>query len=167
MSDFMESAKNLFNTAVSRTSWETQKQLRLRSKQTEVDKLMEQRRQLMDELGQVAMNLYQQGALTDSQLSRLCASVFELDHDAKTRETQLQEIKNEPYPADQLGPSPTMNYAPPSPQQAAPPPPPPSSTSGPSAGPTVGAAGSSACPHCGNPLRPNVMYCRSCGTKLR
>ncbi len=61
MSDFMESAKNLFNTAVNRTSWETQKQLRLRSKQTEIDKLMEQRRQLMDELGQVAMNLYQQG----------------------------------------------------------------------------------------------------------
>jgi len=163
MSDFMESAKNLFNTAVSRTSWETQKQLRLRSKQTEIDKLMEQRRQLMDELGQVAMNLYQQGALTDSQLSRLCASVFELDHDAKTRETQLQEIKNEPYPADQLGPAPTMNYAPPSPHQAAPPPPPP----GPGAGPTVGATGLSSCPNCGNPLRPNVLYCRSCGTKLR
>src|SRR5450432_62873 len=163
MSDFMESAKNLFNTAVSRTSWETQKQLRLRSKETEIDKLMEQRRQLMDELGQVAMNLYQQGALTDAQLSRLCASVFELDHDAKTRETQLQEIKNEPYPADQLGPSPTMNYAPPSPHQAAPPPPPP----GPGAGPTAGATGLNSCPNCGNPLRPNVLYCRSCGTKLR
>jgi hypothetical protein len=166
MSDFMESAKNLFNTAVSRTSWETQKQLRLRSKQTEIDKLMEQRRQLMDELGQVAMNLYQQGALTDAQLSRLCASVFELDHDAKTRETQLQEIKNEPYPADQLGPSPTMNYAPPSPHQAAPPPPP-SSTSVPGAGPTAGGAGSNSCPNCGNPLRPNALYCRSCGAKLR
>lgn len=167
MSDFMESAKNLFNTAVSRTSWETQKQLRQRSKQTEIDKLMEQRRQLMDELGQVAMNLYQQGALTDSQLSRLCASVFELDHDAKTRETQLQEIKNEPYPADQLGPAPTMNYAPPSPHQPAPPPPSPSSTSGPGAGPTAGAAGSNSCPNCGNPLRPNALYCRSCGAKLR
>jgi hypothetical protein len=165
MSDFMESAKNLFNTAVSRTSWETQKQLRLRSKQTEIEKLMEQRRQLMDELGQVAMNLYQQGALTDSQLSRLCASIFELDHDAKTRETQLQEIKNEPYPADQLGPSPTMNYAPPSPHQAAPPPP--SSTSSPGAGPTAGATGSNSCPNCGNPLRPNALYCRSCGAKLR
>ena len=166
MSDFMESAKNLFNTAVSRTSWETQKQLRLRSKQTEIDKLMEQRRQLMDELGQVAMNLYQQGALSDSQLSRLCASVFELDHDAKTREAQLQEIKNEPYPADQLGPSPTMNYAPPSPHTAASPPPP-SSTASSGAGPTAGAAGSNACPNCGNPLRPNALYCRSCGAKLR
>jgi len=169
MSDFMESAKNLFNTAVSRTSWETQKQLRIRSKQTEIDKLMEQRRQLMDELGMVAMNLYQQGALTDPQLSRLCASIFELDHDTKNRETQLQEIKNEPYPADQLGPSPTTNYAPPPPQSAAPPPPPPSSTPGAStgAGPAAGASGANRCPNCGNPLRPNALYCRNCGAKLR
>jgi hypothetical protein len=176
MSDFMESAKNLFSTAVNRTTWETQKQLRLRSKQTEIDKLMEQRRQLMDELGQVAMNLYQQGALTDSQLNRLCASIFELDHDAKARETQLQEIKSEPYPADQMGPAPTMNYAPPPPSQpSAPPPPPPSSsfTSGAGTyaagpGPGAGATGAtSSCPNCGNPLRPNALYCRSCGAKLR
>ncbi len=169
MSDFMESAKNLFNTAVNRTSWETQKQLRLRSKQTEIDKLMEQRRQLMDELGLVAMNLYQQGALTDSQLSRLCASIFELDHDAKTREAQLQEIKNEPYPADQLGPAPTMNYAPPPPQPSAPQPPPPTPGAGATAGPgpAAGAAASKRCPNCGNPLRPNVLYCRSCGAKVR
>ena len=165
MSDFMESAKNLFNTAVNRTSWETQKQLRLRSKQTELDKLMEQRRQLMDELGLVAMNLYQQGALTDSQLSRLCASIFELDHDAKTREAQLQEIKNEPYPADQLGPAPTMNYAPPPPSQPSAPPPPPAP--GANVGAGQAAAGSGRCPNCGNPLRPNVLYCRSCGAKVR
>ncbi len=169
MADFMESAKNLFNTAVSRTSWEAQKQLRLRSKQTEIDKLMEQRRQLMDELGQVAMNLYQQGTLADSQLGRLCASIFELDHDARTRETQLQEIKDEPYPADQLGPAPTMNYAPPppsSPQPSTPPPPPPSSAPHAGAGPAAGAQ-SSRCPNCGSPLRPNALYCRSCGAKLR
>ncbi|GHO89842.1 hypothetical protein KSZ_78480 [Dictyobacter formicarum] len=59
------------------------------------------------------MNLYQQGSLTDSQLSRLCASIFELDHDLRSRETQLQEAKNETYPADQFAPGPTMNYAPP------------------------------------------------------
>ena len=166
MSDFMESAKNLFNTAVNRTSWETQKQLRLRSKQSEIDKLMEQRRQLMDELGLVAMNLYQQGALTDSQLSRLCASIFELDHDAKNHEAQLQEIKNEPYPADQPGPAPTMNYAPSS-QPSAPPPPSSGAGAGPAADPAAGAAGSNRCPNCGNPLRPNVLYCRSCGAKVR
>lgn len=167
MADFMESAKNLFNTAVSRTSWEAQKQLRVRSKQSEIEKLMEQRRQLMEEIGQVAMNLYQQGALTDAQLGRLCASIFELDHDAKTREAQLQEIKDEPYPADQLGPAPTMNYAPPSATPpAAPPPPPP--TSAPPMG-TAQAAGAQGtrCPNCGNPLRPNALYCRNCGAKLR
>jgi hypothetical protein len=166
MADFMESAKNLFNTAVSRTSWEAQKQLRQRSKQTEIDKLMEQRRQLMDELGQVAMNLYQQGSLTDSQLGRLCASIFELDHDARKRETQLQEIKDEPYPADQLGPSPTMNYAPPSSSQPSTPPTPPPSAPNAGAGPAAGAQ-LPHCPNCGSPLRSNALYCRSCGAKLR
>src|ERR1700730_8654390 len=110
MSDFVESAKNFVNAAVSRTSWEAQKQLRVRSKQSEIDKLLEQRQQLLQELSQVAMTLYQQGTLTDSQLSRLCASIFELDHDVKKRETQMQDIKQEGYPADQFAPNPTTNY---------------------------------------------------------
>ncbi len=166
MSDFLESAKNLVNTAVSRTGWEAQKQLRVHGKQSEIDKLLEQRHQLMDELGQVAMSLYQQGALSDSQLSRLCASIFELDHDLKGRETQLQDIKNEPYPADQFTPSPTMNYAPPpSPSSSTVPPPPPGANAGTSTGTQSGAQ--PRCPQCGNPLRPNALYCRSCGAKLR
>ncbi len=64
MSDFVESAKNMVSSAVSRTSWQAQKQLRVRSKQTEIDKLFEQRQQLLDELAEVAMNLYQQNKLT-------------------------------------------------------------------------------------------------------
>ena len=52
MADFVESAKNFVSSAVSRTSWEAQKQLRVRGKQNEIDKLMDQRRQLLDELGQ-------------------------------------------------------------------------------------------------------------------
>lgn len=167
MSDFLESAKNIVNSAVSRTGWEAQKQLRVRNKQTEVDKLLEQRRQLADELSQVAMTLYQQGTLTDSQLSRLCASIFELDHDLRTHEAQLQEVKNEAYPVDQFAPGPVMNYAPPSSSQA-------SSASQPQPDPTLqtsapsGAApGQQLCPHCGSPLRSNALYCRSCGTKLR
>ncbi len=58
MADFLESAKSMVNAAVSRTSWEAQKQMRVRSKQTEIDKLLAQRQQLLDELGQIAMNLY-------------------------------------------------------------------------------------------------------------
>ena len=153
MADFLESAKSMVNAAVSRTSWEAQKQMRVRSKQTEIDKLLAQRQQLLDELGQVAINLYQQGKLTDKQLSRLCASVQELDHDAQNRETQLQEIKSEVYQANQFAPASTPDYTPPST----------SSTSQPS---TVGAK-SLLCPVCGATLRPNALYCRSCGTKLR
>ena len=153
MADFLESAKSMVNAAVSRTSWEAQKQMRVRSKQTEIDKLLTQRQQLLDELGKIAMNLYQQGKLTDQQLSRLCASIQELDHDAQNRETQLQEIKSEVYQANQFAPTSTPDYTPPIT----------SSTSQPS---TAGAK-SLLCPVCGATIRPNALYCRSCGAKLR
>ena len=156
MADFLESAKSMVSAAVSRTSWEAQKQLRVRSKQGEVDKLLEQRQQLLDELGQIAMNLYQQGRLSDQQLSRLCASIQELDHDVQNREVQLQEIKVEVYPVNQFAPASTPDYTPPaaSPSSAA------SQTS-------KAGAQSQLCPTCGTKVRPNALYCRSCGTKLR
>ena len=156
MADFLESAKSMVNAAVSRTSWEAQKQMRVRSKQTEIEKLLDQRQQLLDELGQIAMNLYQQGKLTDQQLSRLCASIQELDHDVQNREMQLQEIKSEAYQANQFAPASTPDYTPPV------------SSSTPSASQTSKAGGKSLlCPVCGTTIRPNALYCRSCGTKLR
>jgi hypothetical protein len=155
MSDFFASAKHLVNSAVSRTGWEAQKQLRIRSKQSEIDKLLEQRQQLLIDLSQAAMTLYGQGTLAEPQLSRICASIFELDHDLRTRETQLQDIKTEDYPANQLAPAPITNYAPPSVPQ-----------------PSVpleddDAVGNEKCPQCGKNLRPNALYCRSCGKKIR
>jgi len=162
MSDFMESAKNFVNATVSRTSWQAQKQLRIRSKQSEIDKLMEQRQQLLDELAQVAMNLYQQGRLTDQQLARLCSSIMELDHDMQNRDAQLQEIKNEVYPANQFAPGATADYTPPSAGPSA-------STAAPPPQPSgANPRGQlQTCPTCGNPVRPNALYCRNCGTKLR
>jgi hypothetical protein len=156
MSDIVESAKNSMNAAVSRIGWEAQKQMRVRSKQSEIDKLMAQRRQLVDDLAQVAMTLYQQGTLSDQQLSRLCASIMELDQDVRGRDAQLQDLKNEAYPVNQFAPSPTLNYTPP-------PPPPPTGV------PHMGGAGTQqqTCPTCGSPVRANALYCRGCGTKLR
>ena len=166
MSDFVESAKNMVSAAVSRTSWQAQKQLRVRSKQTEVDQLFEQRQKLLDELAGVAMNLYQQNKLTDQQLTRLCASIQELDHDVQNREAQLQEIKNEMYPATQFAPAPTTNYAPPPtsvpPSQGAPQSPGAGRQPRPQSQPQT-----QICPNCGNPVRPNALYCRTCGAKLR
>ena len=180
MSDFIESAKNIVNSAVSRTSWEAQKQMRVRGKQSEMDKLFEQRKQLLDELGNVAMTLYQQGRLTDAQLSRLCASIMELDQDARTREQQLQEIKNEAYPADQFAPAPTTNYTPPPTSQPSQPAQPyqPYQPAQPVQQPVNAASTQNVpnapnaqqmqpCPNCGQPVRANALYCRNCGTKLR
>jgi hypothetical protein len=174
MSDFIESAKNLMNSAVSRTSWEAQKQMRVRGKQSELDKLFEQRKQLLDELGNVAMTLYQQGRLSDAQLSRLCASIMELDQDARTHETQLQEVKNETYPADQFAPAPTTNYTPPptsQPSQPAQPYQPVQPVQQPvnpmNAQNAPNAQQMHPCPNCGQPVRANALYCRNCGAKLR
>src|SRR3984893_10043478 len=164
MADFVENAKNIVSAAVSRTSWQAQKQLRVRGKQGEIDQLMEQRQQLLDELAKVAMDLYQQGRLTDAQLSRLCASIQELDHDMENRHTQLAEIKNEMYVANQFAPSATTNYAPPpvSPNPGMNPNPASSSTA-----PSSARQKALLCPNCGNPIRPNALYRRSCGAKLR
>ena len=162
MADFVESAKNFVSAAVSRTSWEAQKQMRVRGKQGEIDKLLDQRRQLLDEVGQVVMNLYLKGALSDPQLSRLCASILELDHDVKNREVQLQEIKNESYIADQAAPTP--DYTPPPftpPSSSA------TSQSSQTGRPPGPGSQTQTCPTCGNPVRPNALYCRNCGTKLR
>lgn len=184
MADFVESAKNFMSAAVNRTSWEAQKQMRLRSKQTEVETLLQQRGQLQNELAQVALQLYQKGALTDAQLSRLCSSIIELDNDVQRREAQLQDIKQEAYPADQFGPSATTNYTPPPvggtpPNQQNPQSAPwgqPQSQNRPG-GPGAGsftppaqpnpASQMHPCPTCGTPVRANALYCRSCGTKLR
>ncbi len=160
MADFVESAKNFVSAAVSRTSWEASKQMRVRSKQGELDKLLEQRHKLLDEMAQVAMSQYQQGVLADPQLSRICASIMELDHDVKNREMQLQEVKKEGYSGDQSAPGPTPDYSPP-------PFTPPSSASANQQARGGPGVQSSTCPTCGNPVRANSLYCRSCGTKLR
>lgn len=165
MSDFVESAKNFVNSAVSRTSWEAQKQMRIRGKQGEIDKLMEQRQQFSNEIVQIALNLYQQGMLSDGQMSRLCASIIELDHDVQNRDAQLQDIKRESYQSEQFAPGPTTNYTPPPVNT---PPPFAQRPASPPPGPAAQGAfqQTQACPHCGSPLRPGALYCRACGQKV-
>jgi hypothetical protein len=165
MADFIDSVKNKVSAAVSRTSWEAQKQIRVRSKQTEVDKLLEQREKLLNDLAQTAIDLYQKNALGDTHLSRLCASIQELDHDVQNRESQLLDIKKEPYPAQQLAPSQTADYTPSVPAYTPPAVPAPSYT--PSNASTTSQAQPTTCPSCGNPVRSNSAFCRNCGTKLR
>lgn len=170
MADFLDSVKKGVSAAVSRTSWEAQKQMRVRSKQTEVDKLLEQREKLLNDLAQTAIDLYQKGALTDGHLSRLCASIQELDHDVQNREVQLTEVKKETYPAQQLSPAPTSDYTPSVPTYTPPTPAAPTSAPRPPAASATANPPqvlSAICPSCGNPIRPNALYCRNCGAKLR
>jgi zinc-ribbon domain len=157
MADFVESAKNFVSAAVSRTSWEAQKQMRVRGKQSEIDKLVDKRRQLLDELAQITMNLYQQGTLPDPQLAGVCANILQVDADVRGRDAQLQDIKKEVFVGDQAGPAAGTTYSAPAFT-------PPSSTAQP---PRPGQPQAQICPNCGSPVRPNALYCRSCGGKLR
>ncbi|HEY0752481.1 MAG TPA: zinc ribbon domain-containing protein [Ktedonobacteraceae bacterium] len=173
MPDFLDSVKKGVSAAVSRTSWEAQKQMRVRGKQTEIDKLLEQREKLLNDLAQAAIDLYQKGLLSDGHLSRVCSSIQELDHDVQNRETQLTEIKKDLYPAQQLAPAATTDYTPPVPSYTPPTPTPTPATRQPATAPTATATASqpqvqsAICPSCGNPIRPNALYCRNCGAKLR
>jgi len=165
MADFVESAKNMLGSAISRTGWEAQKQMRVRGKQGEIDKLLEQRRQLLEELVQAAMSLYTQNALQDPQLSRVCASILELDNDVESHDKQLQEIKSETYQT--LQPASTTDYTPPPYTPYTPPTGQSNATGASSASTTQPRAGMKACPTCGNMVRTNSLYCGKCGTKLR
>lgn len=167
MADFLDSVKSKVSAAVSRTSWEAQKQIRVRSKQTEIDKLLEQREKLLNDLAQVAIDLYQKGTLSDPHLSRVCASIQELDHDVQNRESQLMEVKKEAYPIQQLTPAQTADYTPAVPNYT-----PPAASAPGSSQASAGSANQPQvqaviCPSCGNPVRPNALYCRNCGAKLR
>lgn len=165
MADFVESAKNMLGSAISRTGWEAQKQMRARSKQGEIDKLLEQRRQLLEELVQAAMSLYTQGTLHDPKLSRVCASILELDNDVENRDKQLQEIKSETYQVQQPGQ--TTDYTPPPYAPYTPPTGQPHSTNPSGSSTAQSAAGMKPCPTCGTMVRNNSLYCGKCGTKLR
>jgi hypothetical protein len=155
MADFVESAKNFVSAAVSRTSWEAQKQMRVRGKQSEIDKLVDKRRQLLDELAQIVLNLYQQGAIPDPKLSGVCANILQVDSEVRNRETQLQDIKREAFVGDQA-PNANNSYT-------APP------FTSPSSSPQQPQPGTQTqiCSTCGSPVRPNALYCRNCGSKLR
>ncbi len=174
MADFVESAKNFVSSAVGRTSWEAQKQMRVRGKQNEIDKLVDQRHKLLDELGQIAMNLYQQGMLSDQQLAGICAKIMQIDQDVRVREEQLQEVKKEGYVGDSSAPgsAPAGNYG-------TPPFTPPSQPGPTEQQPPQGGYGyspqntqgqqpqSQICPTCGSVVRNNALYCRNCGAKMR
>jgi hypothetical protein len=176
MADFLDTVKSKVSSAVSRTSWEAQKQIRVRSKQTEIDKLLEQREKLLDDLAQAAIDLFQKGALTDPRLARVCASIQELDHDVQNRESQLLDMKKEIYPAQQLAPAQTADYTPPTPTYTPPVAPAAPATSAPQPATQRPAAPAPSnqpkvqaviCPSCSKPVRPNALYCRNCGEKLR
>lgn len=158
MSDFIETAKQKIGKGISRVSWEADKLRRANAKQGEVNKLKEERDQVVVDFSNTVLTMYRQGTLTDPQLRQYCERILEIEREMTTKSAELEQIRDEMYPgapdarAGTNAGSRTANQ-------------PPRASAG--AGRAGNAAGTMPCPTCGEPVRAQALYCNKCGTKLR
>jgi hypothetical protein len=167
VSDFLESAKQKVGQAINRASWETQKRLRINSKQNELNNLKQERENVVESLASAVMLLYRQGQLTDPQLRKYCDRLVEMERETMLVSAQLEQIRAETYEAQQEAKISGMVVPGMPPINPFPmPPTPPSPT------PRQGGAKPQAqsamvpCPTCGELVRAQALYCNKCGTKL-
>jgi hypothetical protein len=166
MGDFIETAKQKLGQGISRVSWEADKLRRTNAKQGEINKIKQDREQVIVDFSNTVLTMYRQGKLTDPQLQRFCERILELEREMTTKSAELEQIRAEMYPGPQdaragMGgqagagaPAGTANRS-----------------SGTAAGGTMPGAGRDVgtvpCPTCGEPVRARALYCNKCGTKLR
>ena len=168
MSDFLESAKQKVGQALNRASWETEKRLRINSKQGQLNSMKHEREEVVEALSSAVLLLYRQGRLTDPQLRQYCERLVEMERETMLANAQLEQIRSETYPgldAAKAG-SGMIPMAPP----VLPPtlPPTPRQPAAPAAPPTTNTQYAMVpCPTCGEPVRARALYCNKCGTRLR
>jgi hypothetical protein len=167
VSDFLESAKQKVGQAINRASWETQKRLRINSKQNELNKLKEERESVVESLTSAVMLLYRQGRLTDPQLRQYCERLVEMERETMLVSAQLEQIRAETYEGQQsAGISGMVIPGMPSINPFPVPPTPPSSTPKQGAAAAKGQPAMVPCPTCGELVRAQALFCNKCGTKL-
>lgn len=164
MSDFIETAKQKIGQGINRVSWEADKLRRANAKQGEVNKLKQDRDQVIVDFSNTVLTMYRQGVLTDPKLRQYCERVLEIESEMTTRSAELEQIRDEMYPGVQDarsgmgGPSDSASTSRGSYQA-------PGASAGPGrAGRPVGNV---FCPTCGESVRAEALYCNKCGTKLR
>lgn len=165
MSDFIETAKQKIGKGINRVSWEADKLRRANAKQGEVNKLKQERDQIIVDFSNTVLTMYRQGVLTDPQLRQYCERILEIEGEMTTKSAELEKIRDEMYPGapdanSSMGNAGGATSSSRGANQAA----------GASAG--AGRAGRSSgttvpCPTCGEPVRAQALYCNKCGTKLR
>ncbi len=170
MSDFLESAKQKVGQAINRASWETQKRLRINSKQNELNKLKEERESIVEALASAVLLLYRQGRLTDAQLRQYCERLVEMERETMLVSAQLEQIRAETYEGQQSAMSgmviPGMPNINPFPVPPTPPTPPASTPRQNAAAQPQAQPAMVPCPTCGEMVRAQALYCNKCGTKL-
>jgi hypothetical protein len=164
MSDFIETAKQKIGKGISRVSWEADKLRRTNGKQGEINKLKEERDQVIVDFSNTVLTMYRQGALTDPQLRQYCERILEIEREMTTKSAELEQIRDEMYPGAPdaragMGNAAGTGAASRTANQ------PPGASAG--AGRAGRGAGSVPCPTCGEPVRAQALYCNKCGTKLR
>ncbi|HEU5368063.1 MAG TPA: hypothetical protein VFU69_06350, partial [Ktedonobacterales bacterium] len=98
MSDFIETAKQKIGKGISRVSWEADKLRRANAKQGEVNKLKEERDQVVVDFSNTVLTMYRQGTLTDPQLRQYCERILEIEREMTTKSAELEQIRDEMYP---------------------------------------------------------------------
>jgi hypothetical protein len=167
VSDFLESAKQKVGQAINRASWETEKRLRINSKQSEVNNLKQEREQVIESLASAVLLLHRQGRMNDPQLRQYCERLVEMERETMLANAQLEQIRAETYQGFQEAKMGAMGM-PGSPSQVPPVSPAPSKKRGAAAAAAEeeSQAGMVPCPTCGEPVRSKALYCNKCGTKL-
>lgn len=114
-------------------------------------------------LGEVALSLYRDGALTQPQMAAIAGEIAQIEGRIAQLQAELEAIRAEEW----VDPS----------AQAAPPPPPVSAYTYPSQPltpaaqsgeqpPTPPEAETPRCANCGAPLSPTAAFCSECGTRV-
>jgi hypothetical protein len=162
MDDFLETAKQKLGRGITRVSWETDKLRRSQAKQGEVNKLKQDRDQVILDFSNTVLTLYRQGMLTDPKLQQYCERILEIEREMTTKSAELEQIRSEFYPGAQgaragAGDAASAGASPKNAARQ-------SAAGAPSAGRQVEMV---PCPTCGEPVRVKALYCNKCGARLR
>jgi hypothetical protein len=184
MQEFLEAAKRTAGAAVDRATWEANRMRRASARQHEVDLAQRERSTLLEQIGDMVLDLEGRGQLTDNSLVALCKRLRALNGEIADGQAEVQSIRAETYKPgagatgpDASGPSGAGGSAggaaggsgtggaarpstPASPSRAAPP------ASATRADDPVGDR-SHACPSCGKLVRDGAAFCSSCGAPQR
>ncbi len=169
---FDKALKSVQGTA-EKAAFEADKLVRVRREEGALNEAQAKVQGKLAELGQAALALYRDGALTDPAVAGLAEEIVSLENQVKQQQDKLEAVRNEQYgvATGQAAPAPAAPVAaqPPATPPAAQPYTPPSA---PPVAPPVedfqaAPTAMTECPNCHTPVKATAAFCPECGTRLK